>query len=316
MKGKFQILKVIIGVALLALLFYKIDIVKSLSFFSQLNFYSIAAILLMTVMLISVSVIKWQIFLNSFDLYNSFWCLFRIYIIGYFFNNFLPSNIGGDGVRITLTAREKGAYTSSFVAVFMERFTGILATLIFVGFSLPLLIWQFDFTQSAVLVLLPASTVLVVLLVIVFIRSRHIEQYAPQSVFMKKIYKKITDVLILIHSFKDQKQLLAKAMFLSVLFNFTVILNVYVVVYVLGFHVDFFHLVILVPVILLIGIIPLSINSIGIAEGAYVLCLGMAGLSPPEALAVALLIRAKTFVVSIVGGFLFLGYRNYSGAVS
>src|SRR5688572_14192518 len=50
--------------------------------------------------------------------------------VSMFFNNFLPSNIGGDVVRITDTAREAGSKTLATTVVLVDRALGLTALLV------------------------------------------------------------------------------------------------------------------------------------------------------------------------------------------
>ena len=313
MKVKFRILRMLVAVSLLVFLFVKIDMIESLSLFYRLDLFAIIAILLVTFWLIFVSVLKWQMFLKSLQLASPFWRLYGLYLVGYFFNNFLPSNVGGDIVRFTLAARGKETYTSSFVAVFMERFTGILATLLFVCVAIPPVLTKFSLLESKALVLMPTIGIFIFLSALILVQPEYLDRFMSGNVLIRKACSKIREILVLIHSFKGRKKLLFKAMVFSIIFNFIAIINVYVVSNALGLHIGFFHLFILVPLILLVSSIPLSINAIGIAEGAYVVCLSLVGLNAAEALSIALLMRAKTLAVSLLGGLVFIGFKKQQG---
>src|SRR5438128_935635 len=54
----------------------------------------------LVVLAMLVSAWKWQILLASHGLRVGFGHLFGTYLVGLFFNNFLPSNIGGDVIRV------------------------------------------------------------------------------------------------------------------------------------------------------------------------------------------------------------------------
>ena len=64
------------------------------------------ALLLISFALIWISCAKWGLFLRDRGVRLSQARLFGLYLIGFFFNNFLPSSIGGDGVRAYLVGRE------------------------------------------------------------------------------------------------------------------------------------------------------------------------------------------------------------------
>ena len=56
----------------------------------------------------------------------------------------------------------------------------------------------------------------------------------------------------------------------------------------------------------LLSLIPLSLNSIGITEGAFVVLYGTVGVLPSEALAAALLVRFGMIILSLLGGLFLL----------
>jgi uncharacterized protein (TIRG00374 family) len=192
----------------------------------------------------------------------------------------------------------------------MERYIGILATLLLALGTLPLVFSNIEFPGWAALILLPGAGVLAFSTCLFLIRAENLHRLMPKNQYINKIWLKFKEIIGLVRSFRKHKQALLKAMLLSILFNLVASLNVYVVAGALDIDVSLPHLFILVPTILLISAIPLSVNAIGIAEGAYVFCLGFAGLGPPEALSIALLMRAKTLFVSLLGGLFFLAHRR------
>ena len=62
---------------------------------------------------------RWQLLLRADGVRVSLLRLTRYYLIGFFFNNFLPSSIGGDVARVMYAARQTGSVTHSFSAVFI-----------------------------------------------------------------------------------------------------------------------------------------------------------------------------------------------------
>jgi uncharacterized membrane protein YbhN (UPF0104 family) len=77
------------------------------------------------------------------------------------------------------------------------------------------------------------------------------------------------------------------------------------------------HLVLIVPMIHVIGIIPVAINGIGLREGAFVYFFTQMGISLSQAFALSLLFRLGSLIPSLVGGyFCMLGKVNYKKSVS
>ena len=78
-----------------------------------------------TMILLAASCAKWKIILDLKGKPLSYWELFKIYLIGYFFSNILPSTFGGDVVRSYYSGKilENQAYAA--VSVFVERLSGV-----------------------------------------------------------------------------------------------------------------------------------------------------------------------------------------------
>lgn len=316
MRKKGVYIKIFVAVVLMTLLILNVDFLKAITFFRSLNATSIAVICLISFWLIFVSCIKWKMFLSYLQLPAPFWRLFKFYIIGYFFNNFLPTNVGGDAVRLLFTAAGKDKYSDSFVAVFMERFTGLVALFFFVAISIPLSVYHYRFVDKIGYILLPFVVVTGGAVIILFINPDFLMKFTISNRFITKIHEKLKEILSTIQSFKKQKQLIIYSLLLSVLFNILAIVNVYIVAWALDISLDFFSLLVFVPIILMISAIPFSINGLGISEGAYVLCLTQAGISAPAALSIALFMRAKNIILSAIGGLLFIFYKKSNSILS
>ena len=70
---------------------------------------------------------KWQIILRADNVHVPLPRLVASYLVGTFFNIFLPSSIGGDAYRIYDVARDSGRSASSFSSVLADRLSGFLA---------------------------------------------------------------------------------------------------------------------------------------------------------------------------------------------
>ncbi len=143
--GIFQFVKVFISFALIGLIFYKIDSSEWLSIIKSADISGLLLALFLVVFSVVVSALKWQILLNCLDVQVPIRKLTISYFIGLFFNNFLPTNIGGDVVRIYDIGKHTGKKTEAAASVIVER---ILA-----GFALGLtalfaVIISFDRSKS------------------------------------------------------------------------------------------------------------------------------------------------------------------------
>ncbi len=89
-------------------------------------------VFLIMLLSITISTYKWDIILQVHRIYFKFNALHKYYFIATFFNNFLPTSIGGDGYRIYKTLDNQISKSCAVLAVLMERVSGLVA-LILIG---------------------------------------------------------------------------------------------------------------------------------------------------------------------------------------
>jgi uncharacterized membrane protein YbhN (UPF0104 family) len=133
-----------------------------------------------------------------------------------------------------------------------------------------------------------------------FEKSRHVARLSPK-------FKQFHDY---VSHFKDKPALVGKAMAYSFAFHFLAGVNVYLACRVLNVPLSLYGAVVLTPIVLLASSVPLTVNGLGGWEWAFSVHLAQAGLPMDQCLAVALRLRAKNLVFSLVGGVLFLFERK------
>jgi hypothetical protein len=130
-KTAILLMKVIISIGLLSYLFFKIDWSSFLDNMGDINLFYIVISALMAYLGIYVSILKWGIFLRNYDIVINKFKLYSVYSIGAFFNNFLPTSIGGDIYRvINIDKRIENRKKEIISSVLLERGFGFLSLFI------------------------------------------------------------------------------------------------------------------------------------------------------------------------------------------
>jgi glycosyltransferase 2 family protein len=80
--------------------------------------------------MILASAWRWGQLLVAQGVHVSGWALTQSYLVATFFNNFLPSNIGGDVVRIRDTSKPMGSKTLAATVVLVDRAIGLIGLLL------------------------------------------------------------------------------------------------------------------------------------------------------------------------------------------
>ena len=229
----------------------------------------------------------------------------RLYWIGMFFSNFLPTSIGGDAVRLSL-ARHRGSAHELAASILVERLTGLamLLGVLAAGlavhaasastYSVPQSVWM--------LVLVTALTVVLALLlprplrrIMARVRRRMPARLGPALIMLER-------VLHTLAAYNANPRALVAAVGMSLPFYITIVLSHAACLAAVGAHVSPFDLVVVAPLISLVSVIPIVPNGAGLTEGAFVLLYAGVGVPPDVALAAALLRRIIDLGNSAIGG--------------
>ena len=77
-----------------------------------------------------ISAYRWQLLLSTQQVRAPIWDLLRSYLIGGFFNNFLPTRVGGDVYRMVDSGKYSGSLLRPAAVIIVERLTGIYGLLL------------------------------------------------------------------------------------------------------------------------------------------------------------------------------------------
>lgn len=244
--------------------------------------------------------------------------LFGMYMIGAFFNNYLPGIIGGDGVKAYYLSRElkahspssghydgekKGKYRTldkliaheniiSIASVFMDRYIGISALLAIsmVAFPFSLKYLEGASIKWPLVWFIPSIFIIFVVASIVVYRFRIGER-------LKLLYR-LYDYFDL---YRTQKEVLSKAFAYSLAVQLLGMMAVYVLSKGLSLDVSLLSVIVFLPIVILISFIPISISGIGLREGSFVFLFGTMGISPNLSLTLSLLWFLSVVVASLWG---------------
>lgn len=234
-------------------------------------------------------------------------CL-NLTLVGMFFNNFLPSSVGGDLVKAMSIARLTRSKVKSAISVLMDRIFGLFTFVL-----IPAITYLFYLKQSqnskVPIIIYSLLAISCVSFVMIFNRS-----WAKKVAFLEKlIHIKIMDTLKKVynglHNFKNHKWIMVQSLLLSVAGQTVNIFVCYLIALALGAKVSFFYFLVLIPVIHLMSMIP-SLGGLGVREYAY-----MHFLQPiigrEIAVALGILWLFLLFLASFAGGIVYLFKANY-----
>ena len=298
-------LRVLVSFALIFYVFYKAGLTELIETLKCVDFFFLGLAFAITPVLIFLSSWKWQILLSAQGIKVSLSRLFALYLVGIFFNNVMPSSVGGDIIR----AYELGKYThkkaESMASIFMERFTG-LTVLIFI--ALIAFLVQVRSFGDARLTIVMGIVVVGYVSAFPLILDQRIIAFIHKKVrvrILKKLMDKLLKVQSAIMDYKGKNRALGIAMIISFFFYIAAVVNVYLGCLAFGVHIPLSKLFIGVPIILVISMIPITIGGIGLSEWAYFFIFTKLGVAGSLGLSVALLMRVKAVAFGFLGGVLY-----------
>lgn len=306
-------LKAVISIGLLAYLIYIADPDKILDSFSKILdsnglVYLVIAVIsaLLSVLLMSF---RWQVLLKGYSLNLGLFKLYGYYLIGMFFNNFLPTSIGGDVIRIYKVVNEVDDRTVGFASVIIERMMGIAATTSLAIFSLFFISQQRH--NQKLLIFSLALFLAIFLFFYLLMRNRPfiflLKLFDKFTMF--KIGEKFNKLLEAIHYFREKRRILGYVFIFSLASQIAIILMNWFLVKAMDLPVDLIFLFMLVPVTFILTMLP-SINGIGIRDLGYVGLLSGIGVSNAAAISLSFLNLLLPMLISSVGALLFIIQKN------
>ena len=225
----------------------------------------------------------------------------RFNVIGTFFNQTLPSSIGGDAVRLLLVARAGAGWRAATYSIFVDRAIGLIALAIIIVASLP---WSYaligDPNGRSALVFVDFAALAggIGFLILGRLRWPWLKRWwgthhlhacsviANRVIFSRKHGPSIAALSILVHV-------------LAVVIAWCVVQSI-------AAPVGFSQIFQLVPPVMLITMLPISIAGWGVREATMGLAFGYAGLMTNEGVNVSLLFGAVSFIVGAFGGLVWI----------
>lgn len=308
-----HILKAVVSLGLISYLVYQADPQKILDVFvsidSSKGFILLVTAFLLAVLSVYLMAYRWKILLNGYQIKTPVNRLFGFYLIGLFFNNFLPTSIGGDVIRIYKVVDDTDDRTIGFASVIIERIMGIAATLFMAIIALYYISQQFKSAR-----LLYTSIILFLTIsFFFFIMTRNRPFKLLLRLFDKftlfKIGEKFNKLFEAIHFFKDRRRILAYVFIYSIFSQTAIVLMNYCIARAFNVNVELSYLFMVVPVTFVLTMLP-SINGVGIRDLGFVSLLGRVGISNAAALSLSFMNLIIPMFISVWGGILFVIQKN------
>jgi len=224
--------------------------------------------------------------------------------IGLFFNNFLPTSIGGDVVKAYYTSKRSNDKRGSIASIFIDRVFGLFT---FIGIALVVLIFIKKTPEHMELIWM-LWFILFLSLFVVFLLSNRKLINLISNIFNRFFCSDIKDKLIKVHKcfliyFKNKSVLFA-ILAISLGAQAMGIIAIYILAKGLYLDISLLILFLTLPIVFTISMIP-SLGGLGVRESAFVFCL-KDFIGAENAFALSLSFLTILLGSGLIGGVLFL----------
>ena len=295
-----NLLKLGISAGLLFVLYRTMDVQQSWDALRgiHIGFFLMALLLLWSTQLIRAY--RWRVLLDAVDVPVPVLRLAYLYVVGTFFNTFLPSGFGGDAVKIYELNRYSHRGPASVSTVLLDRLVGLAMVFALGLVALPLV--YADLPQ-------PEALIIAVVCLAGLVGSWLLFQQRLIQPILRILPHSVRDKLMALYDVVQaaaQTGALWRSLGISLLFSVVLFAINYVLALAVGIHISLWYIVAFMPILSLSMTIP-SIGALGTREGAYVLLFATAGVAAPLALAMSLAFYALNVAIGIVGRLLYAG---------
>ena len=258
---------------------------------------------LVSIVQVGICVIRWRVVLSAIKAVLSFADGLRIYMMGFFFNQALPSTVGGDAVRVYKACKGGLSLHCAINGVMRERVATVLGLVLLVVIATPFFIDRVGPDEATWIV--PFASLLgfggvAGLLLLMFLDR------LPSKIshwrFVHGLAMLATDTRRVFLSPAHA----TRALGWSLAGHVNVTLMVYLLALSLDLQITWLDCMVLIPPVLLVMTLPISIAGWGVREQAMVTAFALIGVPGEGALALSILFGLIALLFGLPGGVVWL----------
>ncbi len=294
------LVRILVSAGILALIFAEIEPGRIVGILRGADLPLLLAALSLQLASSSVAAYRWQLIMRNLDFGQGLGFYWRSYVKGTFFNQGLPTSIGGDAVRMLDVARQGFRKRDAAYGVLLDRSIGLasLLALNLVAFAVgpQLLPARVFYTALG----LAAAGALAFTGVWAFANWRRLDTH-PQLARLKKVSVRLR------RAFATSLTMLLGS---SVAIHALAIGCVFAIGQAIGLDYDLLTYLVLVPPAILLTVVPVSIAGWGVREGAMVALFAFIGAEPASVLTMSITYGIVLLLASSPGFVVYLQDRQ------
>ena len=246
--------------------------------------------------------IRWRTIAAACKVDMTFVQALQLTFIGVFFNQVLPSTVGGDGARIWLLGRQADVgWARATYSVLIDRVVGVFALALIVTACLP---WTFELIRDPIarLALLAIGLGAIASAVAFVLIGTQFKQLLDRHTLTRHLAAASRAAAALCLSPRSFVFIIG----CSITLHLLAIAAAWCCVKAVAAPVSFAQVLFLMPPVLLVSTVPISIAGWGVRETGMLAAFALAGLSQSDGITLSILFGTASFVVGVIGGIVWI----------
>ena len=290
-----NIIKLIITIVMFYFLFQYVDFDNLIEILAKSHGGTILIALLFQLGSTYVAAYRWQLIMQLLVFKESAAYYVKSYFKSSFFNQVLPSSIGGDAVRIIDLTQKGYDKKDAFYGIFVDRVVGLVGLLV-LNLLATLIFWgTFDKDFSLLIMLIAIGGISGFALLFHLEKITFLANYKFLNLFHRLARR--------LNTLYGDRTLLFKHITISVGVHLLTVLAIYALALSIDFHLSFQIFLIAIPPVFLLTIVPISLAGWGIREGAMVGIFMLVGADETKVLAMSILYGLLLMIASFPGSY-------------
>lgn len=294
--------KLVIRIAITALLFYlisrSVDLRDVVDVIRQLDYALLLPALLLQFASTLVAAYRWYLIMQVLQFGQTLSYYIGSYFKGTFFNQALPTSIGGDAIRVLDTGKLGNGHKEAFYGVFIDRVVGLSGLLIL---NLGAILLSPDVLPRGMQLLVASIAVGGITGVIVLLVLRKFEWLTRFKV--TRMFHHISNRMGQVYHSATSS--VAQTL-LSLTIHLLAMGCIFLIGRSVGLELPFLSFLVLVPPALLLTILPVSLAGWGIRESALIGLFLLVGADRAQVLTMSLMYGVLVLVTSLPGLYFYL----------
>jgi hypothetical protein len=308
-----SVLKTLVSVALLWVLFSRVDVARLWGAARQASTLWLLLALALYFAMILVSAWRWGLLLKAQALDFPFGKLVGSFLVATFFNNFLPSNIGGDVVRIADTAPAAGSKTLATTVVLIDRGIGLLglALMAALGATAGGRLGGSSAGVGAGVLWAGFGLAAIVATPALLMPEAFVRMLQPLRIVHREwVDERLDRLALALGRFRESPAAIGGCFAGAVAVQALLVAYYLAIARSMQIPVGFAELAVIVPITFVVQMVPVSMNGFGVREATFGFYFTRLGLPLESALLVSFVGAALVMLFSLSGGVAYLLRRS------